>query len=524
MAEEAAALAYRPLISIVTPVYNTPEVWLRAAIVSVRSQVYTEWQLCLANDASPEPHVQRVLEEYAAKDERIRVVQLAKNSGISGASNAALALAEGEFVGLLDHDDELLPNSLLEVVKRLNAEPDLDLVYTDEDKKAPDGKRFAPFFKPDWSPHLLLSCNYIAHFSVYRRSLLEGIGGFRSEFDGSQDYDLVLRFTERTKRIAHIPQQLYSWRSIPGSAAASVKAKPYAYTAAVGALTEALGRRGIEGRVEPTETPGQYDLHLAPPAGAVVSIIIPTRSKDTLLRRCLRSIEAHRPGVQYEVIVVDSAPEEPLPPDLAEVVSALVPFDRDLFNFSRAINLGAAKVQGEYLLLLNDDTRVLSGGWIEAMLAHAQRPEVGVVGARLLDRKGEPVHEGVALGVWGRPGANVVVPWWGLGECLRDVSAVTAACVMTRRDVFEELGGLDEGLRMAWNDVDYCLRARQAGYTVLYTPLAELRHDEGSTRGTKRHADDDAAFRERWGDPMALADPYYNPNFDRALGPFVLGQ
>ena len=524
MADECATLSYRPLISIVTPVYNTPEGSLREAINSVRTQIYPHWQLCLADDASPRAHVARVLAEFAALDDRIEVVSLPQNSGISGASNAALALAKGEFVGLLDHDDELQPQALLEVVKLLNAERGLDMIYSDEDKVTPDGRRFAPFFKPDWSPNLLLSCNYVAHFSVFRRSLLEEIGGFRSAFDGSQDYDLVLRASERTTRIAHIPGQLYSWRAIPGSAAASTGAKPYAYTAAAEALRETLERRGWSGRVELTATTGQYSLQLDPPAGAFVSVIIPTRSKDALLRRCLRSIAAHPPVVRHEVIVVDSATGEPMPADLVGVIAAVVAYDRDIFNFSRAVNMGAARAGGDYLLLLNDDTEALSDGWLEALLSHAQRPEVGVVGARLVDRRGEPQHEGIVLGIGGRPAANVSFPWWELGECLRDCSAVTAACMMTRRSVFEQLGGLDESLRLAWNDVDYCLRARKAGYAVLYTPLAALRHDEGSTRGAEPHEDDDATFRERWGDPLALPDPYYNANFDRSRGPFVLGE
>jgi GT2 family glycosyltransferase len=519
--EECAALAYRPLVSIVMPVYNTQERWLREAIDSVRAQIYPHWQLCLADDASTEPHVSRVLTEYAGLDDRIQAVSLTENSGISGASNAALAVATGEFVAMLDHDDELQPDALFEVVRLLNQQPHLDIIYTDEDKKAGDGRRrISPFFKPDWSPNLLLSCNYIAHFLTYRRSLLDKTGGFRSAFDGSQDYDLILRASEQTARIGHIALPLYSWRMISGSAAASEEAKPYAYEAAVRALEEAMQRRKMPGRVEETDVPGIYHVRPHLPEQPRISVIIPTRDKAGLLRRCLGALSSHTSYPACEIIVVDSALQEPVPDDLRPAVTALVAYEGDGFNFSRAINLGASRARGEYLLLLNDDTEATVGGWLEAMLEQARRPEVGVAGARLLGRDGEPQHEGIVLGIWGLPAANLPFRHWGLGDCLRDCSAVTAACMMTRREVFDKLGGFDEGMRLGWNDVDYCLRARQAGYAVVYTPAAVLRHDEGSTRGATPHPDDDAFFRRRWGNPD---DPFYNRNFDRERGPFVLG-
>ncbi len=520
--EECARLTYRPLISIVTPVYDTPERWLRAAVESVRAQIYPHWQLCLADDASSQPHVPRLLEEYRDLDERIRVATLPRNSGIVGASNAARALAEGEFVGFLDHDDELQPEALLEIVRLLNHEASLDIIYTDEDKKSPNGRRLQPFFKPDWSPNLLLACNYVAHFSLYRRSLLEEIGGFREGLDGSQDYDLILRASESTDCIGHVPLPLYSWRMVSGSAAASERAKPYAYQAAVRALEDALERRRWQGRVETTDVPGRYRVRPALPPGALVSIVVPTRDKAGLLRRCLRSLQSRTSYPDYEVVVVDSAPNEPLPAELAPTVAAHVRYEGSSFNFSRAVNLGAGRARGDYLLLLNDDTEVIVDGWLEALLEQAQRPEVGVVGARLLGRDREPQHEGIVLGMWDMPAANVQFYYSALGDCLRDCSAVTAACLMTRRDVFTDLGGFDEQFALAWNDVDYCLRAREKGYEVVYTPFAVLRHDEGSTRGRTRHLDDDAHFRRRWGQPHTLVDRYYNRNFDRSRGPFVL--
>jgi len=519
MDAECAALVYRPVISIITPVYNTPERWLRKAIESVRSQIYPQWQLCLADDASTDPQVKRVLSEYAGLDERIQVVALSQNSGISGASNAALTASGGEFVAMLDHDDELQPDALLEVVKLLNRQPDLDILYSDEDKKTQDGRRISPFFKPDWSPNLLLSCNYIAHLLAYRRSLVAKLGGFRSEFDGSQDYDLILRATEQTTQIGHIPLPLYSWRMISGSAASSERAKPYAYKAAAKALAEALERRNISGRVDNTEIPGIYRARPYVRSQSLVSVIIPTRDKAGLLLRCVSALQSCTSYRSYEIIVVDSAPDERLPVEFKTSIQSLVPYSGIPFNFSRAINLGAGEARGEYLLLLNDDTEAIADGWLESMLEHAQRREVGVVGARLVDRHGEPNHEGVVLGMWGLPAANLAFRHWGLGDCLRDCSAVTAACMMTRRDVFDQLSGFDEGMSLGWNDIDYCLRARQAGYSVVYSPGAVLRHTEGATRGTTPHQDDDLFFRRRWSDPI---DPFYNTNFDRERGPFAL--
>ena len=516
---ECSALAYRPLVSIITPVHNTPERWLREAIESVRTQIYSHWQLCLADDASTDPRVSRVLSEYAQLDDRIRVVALAENGGISAASNAALTAATGEFVSMLDHDDELQPEALLEVVKLVNEKPDLDIIYTDEDKKTRDGRRINPFFKPDWSPNLLLSCNYIAHLLTYRRTLVETLGGFRTEFDGSQDYDLILRASEQTTQIGHVPLPLYSWRMISGSAAASERAKPYAYKAAAKALAHAMERRNIPGRVEEAGVPGIYRMRPRVPGEPLVSVIIPTRDKAGLLGRCLTAMRSHSRYPAREIIVVDSAPEEPLPEHLESAITKLVPFEDRVFNFSRAVNLGAARASGEFLLLLNDDAEATANGWLEAMLEQAQRREIGVVGARLVDRHGEPNHEGIVLGIWGMPAANLAFRYWGLGDCLRDCSAVTAACMMTRRDVFNELGGFDEGMRLGWNDVDYCLRARRAGYSVVYSPAAVLRHDESATRGATPHFEDDIFFRRRWGIPD---DAFYNFNFDRERGPFVL--
>jgi GT2 family glycosyltransferase len=511
--------AYRPRVSIVTPVYDPDEPWLRKAIESVQAQIYPCWELCLVNDGSTKPHVQRVLDEYATADPRIRVKHLSSNQGIAAASNHALALATGEFVGLLDHDDELSPDALFEVVRRLNEGPDLDLLYSDEDKLELDGQRVEPFFKPDWSPDLLLSMNYITHFSVFRRSLLEEIGGFRLGFDGSQDYDLLLRFTERTDKIAHIPKVLYHWRKSPGSAAGDANAKPFAYPAARQALEDALGRRGLEGWVESTH-PGLYRVRYRLRGDPLVSIIIPTKDRWQLLHQCLQSIEENTCYSRYEIIVVDNDSTEPEALAYLGRVAARWRLSRypGLFNFSAICNHGAAQARGDYLLFLNNDTQVIRSDWLTALLEQAQRSEVGAVGAKLLYPTGRIQHAGVVLGIGGMANHAFrglpadTLHQFGLANVVRNCSAVTAACMMVRRRVFEKVEGFDTRLRVAFNDVDFCLRLRQLGYLIVYTPLALLYHLESASRGALHPSEDDELCSKRWADLLLRGDPYYNPN------------
>ena len=514
----AAGLNYRPRISIVVPVYNPEPSWLRDAIDSVRGQLYDNWQLCIADDASTKPGVRELLIEYE-QDARINVVYQGKNQGISAASNAALALADGEYIGLLDHDDELTPDALHEVVKLLN-ERQYDFIYSDEDKRDPSGRRVAPFFKPDWSPDLEYSSNYVTHFSVYRRKLVQEVGGFRKEFDGSQDYDLALRVTERTHDVGHVRKVLYTWRMVPGSAAASSEAKPYAYEAAKKALTESLERRGVDGWVEEGKTMGWYRIRYRVPAQALVSTIIPTRDRADLLARCLAKLRKSS-YKQIEIIVVDNGSVEEATRALLRSQDLTVVRDDGDFNFSRLINIGANSAKGDYLLLLNNDIEAINEDWIEAMLEHAQRPEVGVVGARLLYPSGRPQHEGVALGIGGTFAGHV--DWrnyLGLSHAVRNCSAVTAAAAMTRRSVFNELRGFDESFRVAYGDVDYCLRARQRGYLVVYTPYALLYHHESASRGDNHPPEDEIRARKRWGH---LTDPYYSDALDEILEPWVYG-
>ena len=513
--QEAAKLDYRPLISILTPVYNPDLPWLRDAIDSVRAQLYDHWELCITDDGSTRPGVHELLEKAAQADNRIKLTHLEKNQGIAAASNAALSLATGEFIGLLDHDDELKPDALFEVVKLLNERPDLDYIYTDEDKKEPDGRLIDPFFKSDWSPALLFSLNYVTHFSVFRKEIVDSLGGFRLGYDGSQDYDLILRVTETTDRIAHIPKPLYTWRKVPGSAASSPEAKEFAYPAAKRAIKDALTRRGVQAEVQDGPFKGYYRVRYAIPGKPRVSIIIPTRDRVDMLRRCIESIRSKSSYRNYEIIVIDNDSKEPETLEyLSSFPGRVIRYPHE-FNFSRMMNEAAKQVECDALIFLNNDTEVISSEWIEAMLEHGMQPEVGAVGARLLFPDGQVQHEGILIGPGNGLAGNLDHHgYFGLGQVIRNCSAVTAACMLTRSSVFSELGGFDEEIGIAYNDVDFCLRAGQKGYLTVYTPYALLYHDEGGTRGrtgrTHPKVNEDM-FRLRWG---KYQDPYGNPNLD----------
>mgnify|MGYP002260222198 CR=1 FL=1 len=519
--KEAARLSYRPKVSIIMPAYNSDPAWLREAIESVRGQLYDNWEMCIADDASSEPAVRELLQEYEG-DERIKVTYLKENRGISGASNAALAMATGEYIGFLDHDDELKPHALYEVVKLLNERPDLDFIYSDEDKRSPDGRLVQPFFKPDWSPDLLLSTNYVPHFAVYRKRIVDDVGGLRSECDFSQDHDLALRVTERTNRIGHVALPLYTWRMVPGSAALELGAKPKSIKAAKRALADAMQRRGIEAKGIEGPFSNTYRVRYRIQGRPLVSIIVPTRDRVGLLRSCIGSIEKKSKYANYEIIIVDNdSQEEATRRYLASSPHRTLSYPGE-FHYGAMMNFAIAEAAGDYVLLLNNDTEVISEEWIEAMLEHAQRPEVAAVGAHLLYPNGSPQHQGVVMGVGGGSCLNVDTrDYFGLGRLVRNVSAVTAACMMTRRQVFAELGCFDEGLKVAFHDVDYCLRARENGYAIVYTPFASLYHHESASRGALHPQEDELFFRRRWGEPGEYRDPYYNPNLSR-LQPFTI--
>ncbi len=526
MRENVGRLAYQPLISIVTPVYNTNPDELRACIESVRDQVYPNWELCLWDDASTKEAVRNVLREYQNLDERIKVRFSETNQGISLASNGALSLATGEFIGLLDHDDVLSPNALYEVVQLLRTQREADVIYSDEDKLERNGRRSEPYFKPDWSPELLRCCMYTCHFSVYRKSLVEQLGGFRQGFEGSQDYDLMLRVSEKTGRILHIPKVLYHWRKTAGSAAGSTSAKNFAYVAGRRALAEHVERRGVPGEVVLGRWPGffrvRYKVH-----PERVSIIIPTRNKVDVLRKCIESIEAKTEYPDYEVLVVDNHSDEPeTKAYLASLKHKVLEFN-ERFNFSRICNYGAAQASGRYLLFLNNDTEVISPDWIRSLVELGQQPEIGIAGAKLLYPDGTIQHIGVTVGLGGVAGHPLTgfaadsPHYFGLTGVIRNCSAVTAACMLVRREVYEQVGGFDEDMPVAFNDVDFCLRVLRAGYRIVVTPYSLLYHHESASRGYALDPADIAFMTKRWGAAL-VNDPYYNPNLSLTTGDYGL--
>ena len=529
--KQVETLPYKPLISIVVPVYNVDEIWLRKCIESVRAQIYPRWELCIADDCSPKQHVQKVLREYEALDSRIKVVYRQENGHISRSSNSALALAKGEYIALLDHDDELTVDALYENVLLLNKHPEADMIYSDEDKIGEDGVCYSPFLKPDWSPDLFLSQMYTCHFGVYRASLIRKIGGFRVGYEGSQDYDLVLRFTEQTKHIFHIPKILYHWRTIAESTALNSSSKGYAYVAGLKALQSALERRGEAGWVEPVENfPGQYRVHFLVQGRPLVSILIPTRDMAQVLAPCLQSLFAVTEYERYEVILIDNGSKQEDTKQLLKYWREKEPerfrvLELDTpFNYSRLNNEAAKAAKGEYLVLLNNDIRILSSNWLEEMLGQAQRASVGAVGARLLYPNRTIQHAGVTLGIvgpanHGHRGVEATSPgYFGRLLVTANYAAVTGACLLVSKNKYESVGGLDESLSIAFNDIDFCLKLWKQGWYNLVLNHIEFIHDESRSRGKdttpekqKRLQEEAALMNERWGS-LLYNDPFYNVN------------
>jgi glycosyltransferase involved in cell wall biosynthesis/glycogen synthase len=521
--QESLSFGYQPKISIITPVWNPDARYLKSAIESVRNQTYDNWELCIVDGNSTKSQVKQALKDYALKDSRIKVELLPENKGIAGNSNEALSLAIGEFVGFLDHDDELRPNALYEIVKLLNEDRHLDLIYSDEDKIDTRGNRMHAFFKPDWSPDLLMSMNYICHLTVIRKNIINELGGFRSGFEGSQDYDLILRVTEKSHKIAHLSKPLYSWRMIPGSAATKVSAKSYAFPAAMKALRESLDRRGISGDIiEPI--PGRYRVRYKIKGEPLVSIIIPTKDNVQKLERCIKSVESKTTYQNYEIIIIDHDSSDPKTIKYLKAVRHRIIKYNSKFNYSKMNNLGVSAAKGAHIVFLNDDTEVIEPGWLAAMLEHSQRQEVGMVGALLLYPPDSPwsaskiQHAGVMLGCGGVAGHAFkhISPkshsYFSLHSVIRNCSAVTGACAMMRKDLFLAQGGFDENLPVAFNDIDLCLRLRDKGYLIIYTPFSVLYHYEGGTRGYCHPAEDETYMLCRWADVISKGDPYYNRN------------
>ena len=519
--------------SIIVPVYNTPERFLREMIESVRAQTYADWELCLADGSdAAHPEAERICRKAARADRRIRYRKLEKNLGISANTNACLAMAEGDYIALLDHDDLLHPAALYEVMRAI-CRREADFIYTDEStfRRTPEDA-YQPHFKPDYAPDTLCGNNYICHFTVFRRSLLEEVGLFDPACDGSQDHDMVLRLTEKARRIVHIPEILYYWRAHPGSVAQDTGSKPYVIAAGVRSVEKRLARLGLEGTVSPVR-PGltiyrvRYKIRGTPK----VSILIPSCEHLEDLKACLGSIFRQTTWPDYEIVIAENNSRNPalfayygeLQREKANVRVVSLAGE---FNYSAVNNYAAQFCRGDYLLLLNNDTEVLTPGWIEEMLMFAQRRDVGAVGAMLYYPDGTIQHAGVGLGLGGVAAhffAHVDRRNAGyMGRLLyaQDLSAVTGACLMIRRGVWDQVRGLDERFAIAYNDVDLCMRIRQAGYRIVWTPFARLYHWESKSRGCDdspekqaRFRSEAERFRQRWRRELAEGDPYYNPNF-----------
>ncbi|MEH1913875.1 glycosyltransferase [Nostoc sp.] len=496
MGKTAKLLAYKPTISLIMPVFNTPICFLREAIESVLNQLYPYWELCIADDFSTDNSLRQILEDYSSKDSRIKVVFRTENGHISRCSNSAIEIATGKFIALLDHDDLLTPDALYEIAVLLNKHPEADMIYSDEDKIDENGKLRDPFFKPDWCPDSFLSRMYTCHLGTYRRELVKTIGGFRTGYEGSQDYDLVLRLTEKTTQIYHIPKILYHWRIHPQSAASKPDQKPYAVIAAEKALVDALARRGEHGRVTQAESlVGHCIIRYTIKDYKLVSIIIPTRDLGNILDKCLTSIFEKTTYPNYEVILIDNGSQEE---NTANVISKWQKkepsrfqcYQLDIpFNYSKINNYAVTHAKGDYLLFLNNDIEVITHDWIDAMVEQAQRPSIGTVGALLLYPDNTIQHAGVVMGIGGVAGhshKHYLADSPGYFDQILTVnnySAVTAACLMCRREMFESVGGFEEELTVAFNDVDLCLKIVEKGYRNIYLPHVRLYHYESKSRG-----------------------------------------
>jgi len=535
IADEIRNWTAKPVISVITPVYNIEGPYLRRCIDSVRAQYYPFWELCLCDDGSTLPETLDVLESYRGIDPRIKIVVHEKNQGIAAASNRAVEISTGDYVAMLDNDDELAPKALYEVAKAIQSNPEIDLLYTDEDKLDDSGEFVDHFCKPDWSPDHLLSVMYLLHLLVVRKDLFYEVGAFRPEFSGAQDYDLALRLATRAQSIHHVPRILYHWRKIRGSAAELVDAKPEALDAGRRALEDHLDRNDIEGEVEFGQIEGtfrvRYRIHDYPLASLCIMAgnnraTVEGRGNIDLLENFVKSIVAKTDYPNYEIVVIDDGnPQAPsgVPYRLASFTEPNVPF-----NFAKKANFAFRQARGRHIVLLNDDMEVISEEWLSAMIEFTQQPRVGVVGARLLFPDDRLQHVGVVLGVnQGAAHAFHGFPAGFVGynaytHVIRNYSAVTAACMATRIDVIEATGGFDEQLAIDYNDIDFCLKAIQQGYDIVYTPYAELYHFEGTSIHRKSQDPREVElFQKRWSS-FVERDPFYNPNLTRTRADFAI--
>lgn len=549
--EEVKRMKDKPMVSILVPTFKTPEIFLKQMVKSVVQQSYDNWELCIA-DATPlgegeeETSVAKFVNEF--QDTRIKYLHLEENAGIAGNTNAALAMACGDYIGLLDHDDLLEPDALYEVI--LAVKNGADMIYTDEDKVLEDlSEYYAPHFKPDFSIDLLRSNNYITHFTVVKKILVDDIVAkygmaFRADFDGAQDYDFILRCTECAKKITHIPRILYHWRMHKDSTAANQESKLYAFDAGAKAVQAHLDRCGVDGMVESTENLGFYRVKYALKGNPLVSIIIPNKDNTDSLDLCLESIRKST-YKNYEIIVVENNSTQDATfeyyKQLPEDIQVVTWESGGVFNYSAINNYGAKFAKGEYLLLLNNDIEILTPDWLEEMISTCQREEVGIVGARLFYPDDTIQHAGIVVGLGGHARGIASNMFVGLRK-VKDgylhksaiqlnYSAVTAACLMVKRCAFDEVNGLTEELAVAFNDVDFCLKVREKGYLVCYNPYVVAYHYESKSRGSEDSPEKQKRFhgeidymREHWNEILRKGDPYYNINLSRVKSDYSLGQ
>lgn len=522
---------YMPLISIVMPVYNTPEITLRESLDSVLAQIYTNWELCIVDDYSNEPHVNLILEKYCNKSPKIHVRYRAVNGHISRASNDALKMAHGEFIALMDHDDLIASDALFHIVQALNKNPELDLLYSDEDKVNGSGKRYDPYFKPDWNPHLFLGQNYLNHLTAARKSLVVDVGGFREGLEGSQDWDLYMRLIEKIdpKRIFHIPHVLYHWRASKGSTALRTEEKSYILDAQKRVLMDHFERIGKNVVLQKLESGYWYPSFPCPATLPLVSIIVPTKDKVDLLERCIQSIQTKTSYPNYEILVVDNLSEADRSikylQNLRKNNNVRVIEYTKPFNFSAINNFAVPQTNGTIMVLLNNDTEVITSNWLEQLVSYASLPDIGAVGTMLYYPDDTIQHAGVILGIGGVAGhAYLGEPRGSNGQfgrlkLVQNLSAVTAACLAIEKRKFIEVGGFEQKeLKIAFNDVDFCVKLLQKGYRNLWTPNVELYHYESASRGyedtpekKKRFESEVLYMLKKWKVVLNF-DPAYNPN------------
>lgn len=530
--QRKTTFAYAPLISIVIPLYNTPVPYLKELLDSVQAQTYPNFQLCLA-DGSDNSRTGDYIRENYETDKRIQYKLLENNAGISENTNEAIKMATGEFIMFSDHDDTLAPNALFEIVKEMNENPGTDVVYTDEDKVTMDGKRyFDPHFKPDFNLDMLRCNNYICHIFVVKREILERVGMLRKEFDGAQDFDFILRCCEKAQNIRHVAKILYHWRNHPASTAGNPESKMYAYEAGRNAVQAHYDRIGMKAEVSMTEQWGRYRTKLFVEGEPLVTIIIPNKDHKKELKTCVDSLFEKTSYQNFEILIIENnSTGKEIFAYYKELEAAhenvrVLIWEKE-FNYSAINNFGAEHARGEYLLLLNNDIEVKTENWMEEMVSYCQREDVGIVGAKLLFPNEKIQHAGVILGMgpsgtaghlfYNFPGDQFV--YAGRSQTTQDLSAVTAACMMVKKELYQKVGGMDEAFQVAFNDIDFCLRVRQTGKLVVFQAYAELYHHESLTRGyetsqknKKRFKEEIKLFKTRWKDLLEAGDPYYNPN------------